>query len=303
MKKMDDIIKFRICPLRKLHLLMAEGGEDGLQSASFLTSLSERPKRCVLKLSYVASASSIAALSERFYASKNISDQQRTYLYRLLAVRFSCVVSVVMANPEPVVAAREMIQVNPVSRKPRILLAASGSVAAIKFGNLCHCFSDWAEVRAVVTKASLHFIDRASLPKDVILFTDEDEWSSWNKIGDSVLHIELRRWADIMVVAPLSANTLGKIAGGLCDNLLTCIVRAWDYSKPFFVAPAMNTFMWTNPFTQRHLTAIEELGISVIQPVTKKLACGDYGNGAMAEISIICSTVRLFLESRNQQSS
>ncbi|XP_048328892.1 probable phosphopantothenoylcysteine decarboxylase isoform X2 [Ziziphus jujuba] len=209
----------------------------------------------------------------------------------------------VMANPEPVVAAREMIQVNPVSRKPRILLAASGSVAAIKFGNLCHCFSDWAEVRAVVTKASLHFIDRASLPKDVILFTDEDEWSSWNKIGDSVLHIELRRWADIMVVAPLSANTLGKIAGGLCDNLLTCIVRAWDYSKPFFVAPAMNTFMWTNPFTQRHLTAIEELGISVIQPVTKKLACGDYGNGAMAEISIICSTVRLFLESRNQQSS
>ncbi|XP_024930095.3 phosphopantothenoylcysteine decarboxylase-like [Ziziphus jujuba] len=208
-----------------------------------------------------------------------------------------------MANPEPVVAAREMIQVNPVSRKPRILLAASGSVAAIKFGNLCHYFSDWADVRAVVIMASLHFIDKASLPKDVILFTDEDEWSSWNKIGDSVLHIELRRWADIMAIAPLSANTLGKIDGGLCDNLLTYIVQAWDFSKPFFVAPAMNTFMWTNPFTQRHLTAIEELGISVIQPITKKLSCGEYGNDAMAEISIICSTVRLFLESQNQQSS
>ncbi|CAK7336616.1 unnamed protein product [Dovyalis caffra] len=203
---------------------------------------------------------------------------------------------------EPVTAERETAQVNAAAgpRRPRILLAASGSVAAIKFGNLCHCFSEWAEVKAVATRASLHFIDRAALPKDVGLYTDEDEWSSWNKIGDTVLHIELRRWADIMVIAPLSANTLGKIAGGLCDNLLTCIVRAWDYSKPLFVAPAMNTFMWSNPFTERHLMSIDELGISLIPPVSKRLACGDYGNGAMAEPSLIYSTVRLFLESRSQ---
>lgn len=209
----------------------------------------------------------------------------------------------VMAYSEPVSAERELVQANTAPRKPHILLAASGSVAAIKFANLCHCFSEWAEVRAVATRASLHFIDRASLPKDVILYTDEDEWSTWTKIGDSVLHIELRRWADIMVIAPLSANTLGKIAGGLCDNLLTCIVRAWDYSKPLFVAPAMNTFMWNNPFTERHLMLIDELGISLIPPVTKRLACGDYGNGAMAEPSLIFSTVRLFLESRSQSNS
>ncbi|XP_021285026.1 phosphopantothenoylcysteine decarboxylase-like [Herrania umbratica] len=204
-----------------------------------------------------------------------------------------------MAYPEPQNAVREMMQVNLTNRKPRILLAASGSVAAIKFGNLCHCFSEWAEVKAVVTKASLHFIDRASIPRDVSVYTDEDEWSSWKIIGDNVLHIELRRWADIMVIAPLSANTLGKIAGGLCDNLLTCIVRAWDYSKPLFVAPSMNTFMWTNPFTEKHLMSIDELGISLIPPVTKRLACGDYGNGAMAEPSLIHSTIRLFLESRS----
>lgn len=106
---------------------------------------------------------------------------------------------------------REPTQANAATRKPQILLAASGSVAAIKFGNLCHSFCEWAEVRAIATKASLHFIDRAALPKDVILYTDEDEWSSWNKIGDSVLHIELRRWADVMVIAPLSANTLAKV--------------------------------------------------------------------------------------------
>jgi len=57
------------------------------------------------------------------------------------------------------------------------------------------------------------------------------------------------------------------IAGGLCDNLLTCIVRAWDYSKPLFVAPAMNTLMWNNPFTKRHLQTVNQLGIILIPPV------------------------------------
>ncbi|KAK4354599.1 hypothetical protein RND71_026793 [Anisodus tanguticus] len=147
---------------------------------------------------------------------------------------------------EPINSEVEPVQVSNVSRKPRILLAASGSVAAVKFANICHCFSEWAEVKAVATKASLNFIDKVSFPKDV-LYTDDDEWSTRKKVGDSVLHIELRRWADIMVIAPLSANTLGMIAGGLCDNLLTCIV-----------APAMNTFMWNYPFTERHLMTIDE---------------------------------------------
>ncbi|KAJ8555755.1 hypothetical protein K7X08_013251 [Anisodus acutangulus] len=169
---------------------------------------------------------------------------------------------------EPMTSEMEPAQINSAPRRPRILLAASGN--------------------------------KASLPNDVILYTDEEEWSTWKKIGDSVLHIELRRWADIMVIAPLSANTLGKIAGGLCDNLLTCIVRAWDYNKPLFMAPAMNTLMWNNPFTERHLMIIDELGISLIPPVSKRLTCGDYGNGAMAEPSLIFSTVRLFYESRSQ---
>ncbi|KAG9446322.1 hypothetical protein H6P81_012450 [Aristolochia fimbriata] len=184
------------------------------------------------------------------------------------------------------------------SRRPRILLAASGSVAAIKFGVLCKSFSEWGEVKAVATNCALHFMDKSSLPREVTLYTDDDEWSSWKRIGDEVLHIELRKWADIMVIAPLSANTLAKVAGGLCDNLLSCIVRAWDYSKPLFVAPAMNTFMWKNPFTERHLLSISELGMSLIPPITKRLACGDYGNGAMAEPSQIFATVRLSFPSQ-----
>ncbi|KAM1184312.1 hypothetical protein TB2_013435 [Malus domestica] len=178
----------------------------------------------------------------------------------------------------------EPVQSIDAMRKPRILLAATGSVAALKFVSLCQIFSQWAEVKAVATRASLCFIDRASLPKDVIIYTDGDEWSSWRKIGDSVLHIELKKWADIMVIAPLSANTLGKIAERLCDNLLTCLVDAWDWKKPLFVAPAMNTLMWSNPFTELHVMSIDNLGILLIPPI----------RGEMAEPSTINSTVRLF---------
>ncbi|KAK8955775.1 putative phosphopantothenoylcysteine decarboxylase [Platanthera guangdongensis] len=193
------------------------------------------------------------------------------------------------------------------SAKPKILLAASGSVAAIKFETLCRCFTEWAEVKAVVTKSSLHFIDKSSLPKDVVLYTDEEEWSTWKKLNDGVLHIELRKWADAMIIAPLSANTLAKvyfIAGGLCDNLLTCIVRAWDYGKPLYIAPAMNTLMWNNPFTKWHLDLISQLGVIMVPPVTKRLACGDYGNGAMAEPSVIYNAVVLsFIKFQASKSS
>ncbi|GAB4857992.1 hypothetical protein Ancab_015896 [Ancistrocladus abbreviatus] len=193
-----------------------------------------------------------------------------------------------MANSEHVTREIVPLRTSTTPKKPHILLAASGSVAAIKFGHLCRCFSEWAEVKAVATKTALRFIDRNSIPYNIVLYTDENEWSTWRKLGDTVLHIELCSWADMMVIAPLSANTLGKIAGGLCDNLLTCVVRAWDKSKPLFVAPAMNPLMWNNPFTEKQLVLMEdELPIQLIRPE----------NGAMAEPSVIDS-VRLFLQKR-----
>jgi phosphopantothenoylcysteine decarboxylase len=100
-------------------------------------------------------------------------------------------------------------------RKPRILLGCCGSVAAMKFGLVFNAFSEWAEVRAVVTETSLQFLVHE---KAESLFThrhgiykDDSEWKSWKKIGDSVLHIELAKWADIMVIAPLSAHTAAKV--------------------------------------------------------------------------------------------
>ncbi|XP_042947844.1 probable phosphopantothenoylcysteine decarboxylase isoform X3 [Carya illinoinensis] len=114
--------------------------------------------------------------------------------------------------------------------------------------------------------------------------------------------VEFCRKRTLKGLTPIgNLNSLVQIAGGLCDNLLTCIVRAWDYSKPFFIAPSMNTMMWKNPFTERLLMSIDELGISLIPPVTKRQACGDSGNGAMAEPADIYSTVRLFFESKIRQ--
>ncbi|KAL3896148.1 MAG: hypothetical protein SGARI_007248, partial [Bacillariaceae sp.] len=91
----------------------------------------------------------------------------------------------------------------------------------------------------------------------------DDEWKKWNEMGDPVLHIDLRNWADLLLVAPLSAHSLAKFANGLCDDTLSCVVRAWDFGhssrqgKPLLLAPAMNTAMWDHPLTQLQLATIE----------------------------------------------
>ena len=128
----------------------------------------------------------------------------------------------------------------------------------------------------------------------VQVLTDRDEWCEVAEVGDKVLHIELRRWADVFVVAPCSANTLAKLANGLCDNLLTCVARAWPIgTKPLVCAAAMNTAMWEHPFTAKHVSTLrQELGVLFVPPVAKKLACGDFGMGALASIASIVGVVR-----------
>jgi phosphopantothenoylcysteine decarboxylase len=204
----------------------------------------------------------------------------------------------------------------------KVLLGVTGSVAAIKTPELLSELRKRGhEVKIVATAAALYFFDSGALNplrpgRDAdLLVLDSDEWpgrASGGRYqrGDEVMHIALRRWADLLIIAPLDANTLAKLAGGLCDNCLTCVWRAWDPARPVLLAPAMNTVMWEHPLTARHLrqlvadastdlpagVSFDDLPawinshcrrLSVIPPVSKQLACGDVGVGAMAAVDEI----------------
>jgi len=175
------------------------------------------------------------------------------------------------------------------SSRPNILLGVSGSVAAIKTKELYDLLVVSYNVKIITTKSGMNFVRNLNGIDEMTIHQDDEDWKSWKSKGDKVLHIELRKWADGMIIAPLSANTLAKIANGLCDNLLTCIVRAWDFKKPLLLAPAMNTYMWKNPLTKKQLEICVDLGFTIVPPISKKLACGDVGEGAMAEPSQITS--------------
>lgn len=125
--------------------------------------------------------------------------------------------------------------------KSHLLLCASGSVATIKIPNIISALSrhQRLSIRLILTASASHFLAGQAqeqpsldairtLPNVDGIYHDEDEWAEPWVRGGKILHIELRRWADVMVVAPVSANTLAKIAGGLCDNLLLSTIRAWD---------------------------------------------------------------------------
>lgn len=183
-----------------------------------------------------------------------------------------------------------------------IILGVTGSVAAIKSDKMFSELSSIGDVKIVGTNAGKFFLKESIGLKEMLdsyellkagnnnLFFDEDEWR-FKKIGDPILHIELRKWASCLVIAPLDANTLAKIVNGICDNLLTSVVRAWDWEKPMILCPAMNTYMWQNDPTSEHLKIMKGRGAFILDPVEKTLACGDVGMGAMAPIDLVVKTV------------
>lgn len=177
----------------------------------------------------------------------------------------------------------------------RVLVGVTGSVAALKLPLLVARLLELpgVDVQVVATDHATHFFSPEEIP--VRIYSDKDEWQMWKRRSDPVLHIELRRWADLLVIAPLDANTLGKIASGICDNLLTCVVRAWDLTRPLVFCPAMNTAMWQHPITAKQVAVLKEFGYVEVPCIAKKLVCGDEGKGAMAEVSTIIDVVKEYL--------
>ncbi|XP_046965599.1 phosphopantothenoylcysteine decarboxylase [Vanessa cardui] len=179
-----------------------------------------------------------------------------------------------------------------------ILIGVTGSVAAIKLPVLIKSLLDIKakyvfKINVICTEHAKHFINENELTSfSYHLYDDASEWKSWQGRGDPIIHIDLGKWADMMVIAPLDANTLAKISQGICDNLLTCTVRAWDMSKPLLFCPAMNTRMWEHPLTSKQIAVLQEWGHEEIPPIDKKLMCGDKGVGAMAEVETIVHRIR-----------
>ncbi|KAK4994601.1 hypothetical protein LTR66_005402 [Elasticomyces elasticus] len=203
-------------------------------------------------------------------------------------------------------------------RKHHLLLACTGSVATIKLPLILESLSvcSGLSIRLILTPSAAAFLANQSTEQPSLdslgklanvdaIHTDEDEWRQpWIR-GASILHIELRRWADLLVIAPLSANSLAKVVAGMSDNLLLSVVRAWDTTgtidparpginirgkKKIVVAPAMNTAMWMHPVTTKQIAVLrDEWGVEssgwfeVLTPIEKELACGDTGAGAMRD--------------------
>ncbi|XP_017478644.1 PREDICTED: phosphopantothenoylcysteine decarboxylase [Rhagoletis zephyria] len=182
-----------------------------------------------------------------------------------------------------------------------ILIGVTGSVATIKLPLLIEKIKEFEQdyainIKIVPTQHARHFFESTLLPANVKVLIDAAEWSMWQRRGDPVLHIELGKWADVLLIAPLSANTLAKISTGICDNLLTCVVRAWDLHKPLLFCPAMNTRMYDHPLTYEQIGKLKSWGYIEVPCISKTLMCGDTGVGAMAEVSTIVERLKPILE-------
>lgn len=181
---------------------------------------------------------------------------------------------------------------------PHILLAVTGGIAAYKSAILVRRLREYGcDVRVVMTESAQQFISPLTF-----------QALSGNPVHTALLdadaeagmgHIELARWADLLLVAPASCNTLAKFAHGLADDLLSTLYLA--NKAPVWVAPAMNQQMWAATATQRNLQQLQQDGVHIIMPTAGEQACGDVGVGRMSEPEDIAVQVHDFFEHQQRQ--
>lgn len=164
-----------------------------------------------------------------------------------------------------------------------ILIGITAGIAAYKICELIRMYKrEGANVRVMVTPNALHLVTVLTLESlsQNEVFVDNFEIKEYKPE-----HISLCDEADIMVIAPATANTISKIANGICDNLLTTTVCA--FNKPVIIAPAMNTNMWKNQFVQENVAKLEKSGYHIINPESGFLACGTTGEGRLCALEKI----------------
>ena len=167
-----------------------------------------------------------------------------------------------------------------------ILLGVSGGIAAYKAAELVRLFKkQGAEVRVVMTQSALEFVSPLTFQalSGNPVHTELLDTDAENAMG----HISLARWADVLIIAPATANTLAKLSCGLADDLLSTLYLA--ATCPVYVAPAMNQAMWNKIVTQENVTRLMKQGVHIIGPEQGDQACGETGFGRMTEPVSICT--------------
>ncbi len=174
-------------------------------------------------------------------------------------------------------------------RGKHILLGVSGGIAAYKSAQLARGFvREDAQVRVIMTASACEFVTPLTFesltghPAATGMFGPRPE--------SAHAHVELARWAEVMVVAPATANTIAKLALGIASDLLS--TTALSSSAPLVLAPAMNSSMWGHPAVQANVATLRDRGAFIVGPGEGELACGEKGPGRMAEPGEILDAVR-----------
>ena len=181
---------------------------------------------------------------------------------------------------------------NPNKDGKHILICLSGSISAYKAAYLASALvQEGHEVQCVATESALQFIGPAALegitrrPLKKEMFADSSE----------IDHIELARWADLILLYPASAATIARLRVGLAEDLVSAIFLANNFQVPYWIAPAMNSNMLEHPATQENLNILSEWGARIIETEAGMLACGEIGSGRLIEPETIHTMIKEFI--------
>ena len=176
----------------------------------------------------------------------------------------------------------------------KILLIICGGISAYKSLELIRLFKkQGSEIKTILTKSAKEFVT----PLSVASLTQEKVYDDlFNAENEAEMdHISLSRWADLILVAPATANTISKLSVGSSDDLASTVILASD--KDVFLVPAMNVRMWEHPSTRENLNKLRSFGYRVIGPEIGDMACGEFGEGKMTEPKSIIEEINIYFNS------
>lgn len=178
----------------------------------------------------------------------------------------------------------------------KIVLGVTGGIAAYKTPELVRRLQDaGADVRVILTTNAARFVSPLSLAAVSNHGVITDQWGDAGHGG--VDHIELARWADLLLIAPATANVIAKLAAGIADDALTTYALA--HRAATLIAPAMNTFMLAHPTVQQNIETLRNRGVEIIEPVNGLLACGEEGAGKMPDVPVLVELVKGYFAGRD----